>query len=94
MFVNDSSQSINHLPTSKTVSTSASQGNLQERKVKHLPKDNIKSGSQADKNGAAALFLFPFAIILVICGLFELTLSAGQSHKCFDIVGELYKNLN
>ncbi len=46
MFVNDSSQSINQLPTSKTVSTSASQGNLQGRKFEHLPKDGIKSGTK------------------------------------------------
>ncbi len=63
MFVNDSSQSINHLPTSKTVSTSASQGNLQVRKVEHLRKDNIKSGSDGDIKGFAALFFIPFAIV-------------------------------
>jgi hypothetical protein len=63
MISNTCSQNINHRPDSETVSTSASQGNLQGRKVEHLPKDNIKSGNRPDS--VVCLIFYFFAMILM-----------------------------
>jgi hypothetical protein len=94
MNVNTSYQTPSQLPDSKTFHSSVSEKNFLGRKVEHIPKDNIKSGSLDDKNHAAQLFLIPIAIILGIFGMIEFAATGGKSAACFIAIFGLFASLS